>query len=132
VRVAFDPEPAPVQKTLIKYEWREVLCKKGILRCGQETGNRLWDDDAYAPFPPGYGTELIGRTLCHRAHYLREDSLRAENRMPERISHELLAVKIRVDPRLKLLCFFCDLGALLAKIKAPESGVWMLVFPPPA
>ncbi len=54
VRVAFDPEPAPVQKTLIKYEWREVLCKKGILRCGQETGNRLWDDDAYAPLPPGY------------------------------------------------------------------------------
>lgn len=55
VRVAFDPEPSPVQKTLIKYEWREVLCKKGILRCGQGSGNRLWDENAYAPFPPEYG-----------------------------------------------------------------------------
>lgn len=54
VRVAFDPEPAPVQKTLIKYEWREVLCRKGILRCRQEMGNRLWDEDGYAPFPPAY------------------------------------------------------------------------------
>ncbi len=54
VRVAFEPEPAPIQKTLVKYEWREVLCRKGILRCGQELGNRLWDQDEYAPFPPGY------------------------------------------------------------------------------
>jgi hypothetical protein len=54
IKVEFEPELAPVQKTLVKYEWRETLCRKGILRCGQEQGNRLWDD-GYAPFPPGYG-----------------------------------------------------------------------------
>jgi hypothetical protein len=54
IRVAFEPELNPIQKTLVKYEWREVLCRKGILRCRQELGNRLWDEDEYAPFPPGY------------------------------------------------------------------------------
>jgi hypothetical protein len=52
VRVAFEPERTPVQKTLVKYEWREVLCKKGILNCGTVTGNRLWDENGYAPYPP--------------------------------------------------------------------------------
>jgi len=55
VRVAFEPERTPAQKTLVKYEWRETLCRKGILRCsGQESRNRLWDEGEYAPFPPGY------------------------------------------------------------------------------
>jgi hypothetical protein len=54
IRVQFDPEPRPVQKTLVKYEWREVLCRKGILPCVREHANRLWDEDGYAPFPPGY------------------------------------------------------------------------------
>jgi hypothetical protein len=54
IRVAFEPERDPAQKTLIKYEWREVLCRKGILDCRQEMGNRLWDEDEYAPHPPGY------------------------------------------------------------------------------
>lgn len=54
IKVAFEPERTPVQKTLIKYEWYEVLCRKGILNCRQEPGNRLWDEDEYAPFPPGY------------------------------------------------------------------------------
>jgi hypothetical protein len=53
IRVAFEPEGTPIQKTLIKYEWREVLCRKGILIC-KEGRNRLWDADVYAPFPPGY------------------------------------------------------------------------------
>ncbi len=53
VKVAFEPEPIPSQKTLIKYEWRETLCRKGIIRCGQENANRLWDESSYAPFPPG-------------------------------------------------------------------------------
>jgi hypothetical protein len=53
-RVAFEPESSPVQKTLIKYEWREVLCRKGLLNCGQKSGNRLWDAGEYAPYPPGY------------------------------------------------------------------------------
>lgn len=54
IKVAFEPESYPAQKTLIKYEWREVLCKKGILQCRQEPRNRLWDEDNYAPYPPGY------------------------------------------------------------------------------
>jgi hypothetical protein len=52
--VQFEPERTPVQKTLVKYEWREVLCRKGILPCGQQLGNRLWDENRYAPYPPGY------------------------------------------------------------------------------
>jgi len=54
VRVEFEPESVPVQKTLVKYEWREMLCKKGIITCGHERKNRLWDNDGYAPYPPGY------------------------------------------------------------------------------
>jgi len=54
IRVAFEPDLTPVQKTLVKYEWRQVLCRKGILNCRQEPENRLWDEDEYAPYPPGY------------------------------------------------------------------------------
>jgi hypothetical protein len=54
IRVAFEPESAPIQMTLLKYEWHEVLCRKGILNCREEARNRLWDDDAYAAYPPGY------------------------------------------------------------------------------
>jgi hypothetical protein len=53
IRVVFEPEGTPIQKTLFKYEWREVLCRKGILDC-EKAHNRLWDEDAYAPFPPAY------------------------------------------------------------------------------
>lgn len=54
VTVEFLPERNPLQKTLVKYEWREVLCRKGLVRCGHDPANRLWDRDGYAPFPPGY------------------------------------------------------------------------------
>lgn len=54
VRVEFEPERMPIQKTLVKYEWREALCRKGILQCEQNRKNRLWDEEAYAPYPPGY------------------------------------------------------------------------------
>ncbi len=54
ITVSFEPETIPVQKILVKYEWRETLCRKGLLSCGRETGNRLWDDDGYAPYPPDY------------------------------------------------------------------------------
>jgi hypothetical protein len=54
IKVAFEPERVPIQKTLIKYEWREVLCRKGILDCRPEPENRLWDEGEYAPHPPGY------------------------------------------------------------------------------
>jgi hypothetical protein len=53
-KVAFEPEPTPVQKTLVKYEWREVLCRKGIIDCRQEPENRLWGEDEYAPYPPEF------------------------------------------------------------------------------
>ncbi len=54
IRVEFEPERNPIQKMLVKYEWRETLCRKGIIQCGQDRKNRLWDLDRYAPYPPGY------------------------------------------------------------------------------
>jgi hypothetical protein len=51
--VQFEPEDVPSKKLLVKYEWYEVLCTKGILKC-QEERNRLWDEDDFAPYPPGY------------------------------------------------------------------------------
>jgi hypothetical protein len=57
--VAFDPERTQVQKTLVKYEWRETLRRKGIINCGQEGRNRLWDEGQYAPLPAGVPGELI-------------------------------------------------------------------------
>ncbi len=53
IKVVFEPERTPIQKTLIKYEWREALCQRGILDCRHEPRNRFWDEDEYAPFPPG-------------------------------------------------------------------------------
>lgn len=55
VRVEFEPEAAAAEKVLIRYEWREILCRKGLVQCQQESCTRLWDDDHYAPYPPGYG-----------------------------------------------------------------------------
>lgn len=52
ITVQFDPERSPIQKTLVKYEWRDTLCRKGILQCNREHGNRLWDENQYAPYPP--------------------------------------------------------------------------------
>lgn len=52
--VEFRPERLPTQKTLVKYEWRDVLCRKGIMNCSPETGNRMWDEGEFAPYPPGY------------------------------------------------------------------------------
>lgn len=54
VRVEFEPESNPVEKFLVKYEWRDELCRKGIIQCRPEAKNRLWDSDEYAPYPPGY------------------------------------------------------------------------------
>jgi hypothetical protein len=54
VTVQFDPERTAMQRTLVKYAWRDELCRKGIISCGQEPGNRLWDDEGFAPYPPAY------------------------------------------------------------------------------
>jgi hypothetical protein len=53
--VAFEPQSGPAEKLLFKYEWRSALCRQGILRCAGSTPprNRLWDDDGFAPPPPG-------------------------------------------------------------------------------
>ncbi len=53
--VAFEPEATAAQKVFIKYEWRSTLCRVGIISCGKirPPRNRLWDDDGFAPPPPG-------------------------------------------------------------------------------
>jgi hypothetical protein len=50
--VAFDPVPRERSRVLIKYEWREDLCRLRVIRC--EAGdNRLWDEGlSFAPPPP--------------------------------------------------------------------------------
>jgi len=49
-RVHFEPEHAPAEKVVLKYEWRSDLCRKGIISCGPK--NRLWpDDQEFAPIP---------------------------------------------------------------------------------
>ena len=53
-RVAFTPETNPFQKNLIKYEWRQTLCRQGVISCAQKPRNRLWDEERYAPYPPGH------------------------------------------------------------------------------
>lgn len=51
--VQFDPEHAPAEKVVLKYEWRSELCRKGIVPCGP--GNRFWPDDReFAPVPKGF------------------------------------------------------------------------------
>jgi hypothetical protein len=51
--VQFDPEPAPAEKVVLKYEWRSELCRKGIVRCGPR--NRFWpDDQEFAPVPKDF------------------------------------------------------------------------------
>lgn len=54
-RVEFEPEREAVESILIKYEWRKTLCKMNIIHCGrtyQQSYNRIWEDDGYAPPPP--------------------------------------------------------------------------------
>jgi hypothetical protein len=53
--VAFDPEATAAEKVYIKYEWRSTLCRVGIISCGKirPLRNRLWDENDFAPPPPG-------------------------------------------------------------------------------
>lgn len=60
VRVEFEAQNQPIAKHFLKYEWRETLCRKGIVHCRRpEPRNRFWPednwDDGYAPYPPGRG-----------------------------------------------------------------------------
>jgi hypothetical protein len=59
ITVAFEPEALPREKVFIKYEWRESLCRLGVISCRQPRPpkNRLWDEEngGYAPPPPRRG-----------------------------------------------------------------------------
>ena len=72
VRVPFRTHRRPVEKIFIKYEWRQTLCRIGVIDCRppRTPHNRFWDDedrcrsgyyhrgpcqdydDEYAPYPP--------------------------------------------------------------------------------
>jgi hypothetical protein len=48
--VQFESEGSPVERIVMKYEWRSELCKKGIINCSQK--NRLWPEGhEFAPIP---------------------------------------------------------------------------------
>jgi hypothetical protein len=49
--VQFKPESVLSQKVVFKYEWRQELCKKGVLSCGEK--NRMWsqENEGFAPPP---------------------------------------------------------------------------------
>jgi hypothetical protein len=52
IRVDFQPESRVAERHFLKYEWRDTLCRKGIVDC-RWSKNRFWDDDeGYAPYPP--------------------------------------------------------------------------------
>lgn len=55
--VKFRPKSRPSEKHFLRYEWRNVLCDKGIADCGYRSDtNRFWKeywyDEDYAPYPP--------------------------------------------------------------------------------
>ena len=53
--VAFEPEAEAAERIYIKYAWHSTLCQRGIIRCGEVRPwrNRMWDEDEFAPPPPG-------------------------------------------------------------------------------
>ena len=60
-KVAFNAKRSAVMKSFYKYEWRETLCQKKIIRCTHRhphKKNRFWPYEdyevGYAPHPPGY------------------------------------------------------------------------------
>ena len=51
--VHFEAENMIAEKIVLKYEWRQELCKKGIIGCGPK--NRLWPDGGeFAPVPKDF------------------------------------------------------------------------------
>jgi hypothetical protein len=57
-KIEFKPTEEQMEKIVLKYEWRETLCSKGVLpECSQKNtqpNNRMWRDDnsGFAPPPP--------------------------------------------------------------------------------
>jgi hypothetical protein len=52
VEVEFVARSDPDSRHFIKYEWRDSLCRKRVLECGEQ--NRFWDESTlgFAPPPP--------------------------------------------------------------------------------
>jgi hypothetical protein len=52
VQVEFVAQSNADSRHFIKYEWRETLCRKQLLECGDK--NRFWDESTlgFAPPPP--------------------------------------------------------------------------------
>ena len=52
VAVEFVARSDPDSRHFIKYEWRDALCRKRVLECGEQ--NRFWDESTlgFAPPPP--------------------------------------------------------------------------------
>ena len=51
--VHFVPDPRMRSQYFLRYEWRQVLCDKGIIQCGRQH-NRFWpecDGDGFVPYP---------------------------------------------------------------------------------
>jgi hypothetical protein len=53
-RVEFVAQSNPDSRHFIKYEWRDALCRKQLLDCGE--ANRFWDESTlgFAPPPPSH------------------------------------------------------------------------------
>jgi len=52
VRVVFEAESRASSRVFLKYEWRETLCRKGVIDC-RDPENRFWPDTlSFAPPPP--------------------------------------------------------------------------------
>jgi len=52
VRVEFLAQPSPDGRHFLKYEWRDTLCRRRVIDCGES--NRFWNENAlgFAPPPP--------------------------------------------------------------------------------
>jgi len=72
--VKFVAENRSILKRFIKYEWRESLCKRGVISCTyyeNENDNRFWPREAnvgYAPYPPGHLKHRQKRRHKNRHH----------------------------------------------------------------
>jgi len=75
VKVHFEPKYQASFKSFLKYEWKHVLCKKGIINChnhqtSDEDENRFWvDEDDYAPYPTHWKGWRKSSIFSHRKHH---------------------------------------------------------------
>ena len=74
-RVHFKANNQPSFKHFFKYEWRNTLCKQGIVNCNyyekHKEHNRFWPkeshrDNEYAPYPPNYYTKNTKNDWSHQ------------------------------------------------------------------